>query len=151
MMVMKKVLVLLKKEMIGLRPILNVDLRDFSAGEFSIFEIDFAGSAGNFSQIVNNTVIKPLNAKLGSPAFKLMSRHGNVVRIAFSSEQESAVLHERLRNMPPSSLAGAAPERIAALIKNPETLKKVMEINPGFGRAQNSMPTSQSTGMIQDF
>jgi len=122
---------LFKKELIGLRPILNVDLRNFTAGGLSIYEVEFAGSSGDFTQVINNTVIKPLNSKLGRNAFKLVSHHGDVVKIKFSYRGSTKKLHNRLESMPPASLAAAAPERIRELIINDTTLKKVMEMNPG--------------------
>jgi len=78
--------ILFKKEMIGLRPVMNVDFRNFDASGLSLYEIDFAGSRGNFTDLVNDTVIKPLNFKFGERVFKLASAQGDVVRVNFMAE-----------------------------------------------------------------
>ena len=105
---------ILKREFIGLRPVLNVDLRDYDESGMSLFEIEFTGIRGNFNQMVNNTIIAPLNRKLGEDCFKLTSTHGTVVRIGFSSVNSMPALLERLDKVPPSSLATAKPRTTEA-------------------------------------
>ena len=121
---------ILKKEFIGLRPVLNVDFRDYDESGMSLFEIEFTGVRGNFNQMLNNTIITPLNRKLGEDCFKLTSAHGLVVRIGFSSVNSMPNLLERLNNVPPASLATASPERLKQIVKDSNTLKKVQAINP---------------------
>lgn len=144
---------LFKKELIGLRPILNVDLRNFDAEALSTFEIEFAGSSENFTQIINNTVLQPLNSKLGSKAFKLKAQHGDALRVAFQFNQKDATLQDKLESMPPASLANAAPERIRELIKNDTTMKKVISMNPDLEKslAGNDKTVSPTSGVVRDF
>ena len=66
---------LLKKEFIGLRPILNVELRDFSEGNQTFYEMEFTGKSQNFNQILNDSILKPLNAKLGDGGLRLIAHH----------------------------------------------------------------------------
>lgn len=119
-----------KKEMIGLRPVLNVDLRNFDSDGFSLYEIDFVGSRGNFQDLINGTVVNPLNKKLGSRMFKLENAQGNVVRVSFQSNETVDQLMNRFNGMPPASLANAAAHRLKHLVTNEETMKKVAVINP---------------------
>ncbi len=143
---------LIKKDLIGLRPVLNAEIRNFSSDGLSIFEVDFAGSQGNFSHILNNTVLRPINAKLGDAELQLTDRHGNVVRITFQSELEPAEIRDRLESMPPASLAQAAPERVTSLIHDEAVLNKVKKINPYLRRDskdRSSVPGAAS--IMQSF
>ncbi|CAK0756997.1 conserved hypothetical protein [Gammaproteobacteria bacterium] len=122
--------VLLKKEFIGLRPVINVDFRDFDANGLSRFEVEFAGGRGNFLQLINSTVLTPLNRKCREDCFKLLSAHGDMVKIRYASTLTTQELTERFEKMPPSSLATAPPERLRALVKDKATLERVAILNP---------------------
>jgi hypothetical protein len=122
--------VMLKKELIGLRPIINVDFRSFSSGGHSLYEVEFAGADNNFAQLINGTVIKPLNAKLEAKAFKLMSVEQGVVKVRFRSDRNPEDLMSDLRSRPPASLATASPERLRQIVKGEEMLEKVAAVNP---------------------
>ncbi|MCK5437054.1 MAG: hypothetical protein KAI90_03530 [Desulfobulbaceae bacterium] len=119
-----------KKEMIGLRSILNVDFRNFDAQGLSVYEVEFAGTRGNFNEIVNNTVVKPLNMKFEEKVFKLISAQGEVVKINFQTEGDMNELLKKFNTMPPASLANATPERLKDLIHDKSTMTKVAAINP---------------------
>jgi len=121
---------LLKKELIGLRPVLNVDLRDFDAKGVSVFEVEFSGKGGNFVQIVNDTVVHPLNSKLKSKVFHLLSARGDAVDVAFRSEEAVDTVVRRFKEMPPASLSDAPAGRLERLVKDDATLQKVAEMNP---------------------
>ncbi|MBI5092919.1 MAG: hypothetical protein HZB26_10815 [Candidatus Hydrogenedentes bacterium] len=119
-----------KKEMIGLRPVLNVDFRDFSADGVSNYEVTFAGARGNFTDLVNDTVIKPLNAKFGGSYFKLSSAQGEVVSVQFACDKNPKEVLSRFDTAAPAALAQASPERLKELVKDEATMKKVAEVNP---------------------
>lgn len=119
-----------KKEMIGLRSILNVDFRNFDAQGLSVYEVEFAGTRGNFNEIVNNTVVKPLNMKFGEKVFKLISAQGEVVKINFHTDKDMKKLVRKFETMPPASLANAAPERLQSLVRDQSTMSKVAAVNP---------------------
>jgi serine/threonine-protein kinase len=121
---------LLKKEFIGLRPVLNVDFRDFDRSGLSLYEVEFVGTRANFNQLLNSTILAPLNAKLGEQAFALDSSHGNTVRVSFRSRLKPDDLMHKLQGLPPSSLTQASPERIRDVVKTEDTLKKVAEVAP---------------------
>lgn len=140
---------LLKKEFIGLRPILNVDFRNFEQGGLSLFEVEFAGERSNFSQILNNTIIVPINKKLGKEIFRLVSSHGNVVRLQCVGGTDPDDLKSGLESMPPASLSQASSQRVKELVSNPDIMKKVMKMNPMIeGHASGK---AGSNGILQDF
>lgn len=121
---------LLKKEFIGMRPVLNVDFRNFDRNGASLYEVEFTGGRENFGQLLNGAIIQPLNQKLGEKAFGLDSAHGEVVRMTYHSDMTEKELQNRLESTPPASLAAASPQRIKDVVKSEETLKKVAEVAP---------------------
>ena len=121
---------LLKKEFIGLRPVLHIDFRDFDRSGMSLYEVEFAGSRSNFNQLLNNTILSPLNAKLGEQAFFLDSSHGQTVRVSFRSKLNPEEFMRKLQGLPPAGLNQASAERIREVVKTEETLKKVAEVAP---------------------
>lgn len=122
--------VLLKKEMIGLRPFLDVSLRNYTTSGLTLYEVNFAGGQADFAQTINSAVIKPLNAKFGENVYRVESLTRDVVTLLFQSEKNQAELVEEFNTKPPASLANASPARIAQVAQNDETLKKVEAVNP---------------------
>jgi hypothetical protein len=122
--------VLFKKELIGLRPVLRVDFRNYTTQGISIYEVDFAGDDGSFAELVNNVLVKPLNAKFGDRAFRLDAVERGVVKVSFQSTQDPADLISEFSSKPPTSLASAPPERLRQIVKNDSTLDKIEVINP---------------------
>ena len=122
---------LLKGELIGLRPVFNVDLRSFDAKGVSVYEVEFSGKRGNFLQIVNDTVVKPLNQKLQTKAFRLLSARGEAVDLAFHVEGDVEEAVRNFKSMPPASLSDAPPGRIERLIQDDNMMEKVAAMNPG--------------------
>lgn len=146
--------VLLKQEFIGLRPILNVDFRGFDAGGLSSYEVEFSGERGNFLQLLNDTIIKPLNSKCGGECFQLISAHGEVVRIQFQTHLGVQQVMAQFQATPPASLATATPERLQHLVKDKATMEKVAMINPeAVSRlAQMGDPNAKSAlGAVENF
>ncbi|MEJ2200201.1 MAG: hypothetical protein P8X63_04175 [Desulfuromonadaceae bacterium] len=123
---------LLKKELIGLRHMLNIEFRDFQAGRASLFEIDYSGSRENFVQSVNEYMIAPLNQKFGGKTFAIDSARGDTVKVTFSPPAgENST--ETFNRLPPASLYQAAPERLQALAKDETTKKKLRQLAPALG------------------
>jgi len=122
--------VLFKKELIGLRPILGVDFRNYSSDGISIYEVNFAGNTGNFAEVVNSVVIKPLNAKFGEQAFRLDAVEQGVVKVSFHGTKDLDRLVEEFNAKPPAALAIATPARLNHIAKAPQTVAKLEEINP---------------------
>lgn len=122
--------VLFKKELIGLRPILGVDFRNYSSDGISIYEVNFAGNTGNFAEVVNSVVIKPLNAKFGEQAFRLDAVEQGVVKVSFHGTKDLDRLVDEFNAKPPAALAVATPARLNHIAKAPQTVAKLEEINP---------------------
>ena len=120
---------LFKDEFVGLRTILNAEMINFEQNGLTQYEIECTFGRSNFAGIINSTILKPLNAKLNGPKLKLVSQHGNVVRIALDSGKNPALVQQALVTNPPASLAAAAPERIKKLIEDKQILNKVMQMN----------------------
>ena len=121
---------LFKKEMIGLRPVLNVDFRTFDAEGMSNYELEFAGGRENFTDTMNTAVIKPLNRKFGSEVFKLTGSQGEVVRITYAGQGQPADLLKKFDATPPASVSTASPERLQEIVKSEDTMKRVAAVNP---------------------
>ena len=131
---------LFKNEFNGLRNILNAELENFESDGLSLFEVETSGG-GNLAQVVNSFVIKPLNAKLEGPQLKLVSQHGNVVRIALEGGGQAEALQKSLQSTPPAALATAAPERIKKLTQDKALLEKVGRMNPGLEENKGAPPS----------
>jgi len=145
---------LFKKEMIGLRPVMNVDFRNFDAKGLSTYEIDFAGSRGNFTDIINDTVIKPLNRKFRKDVFKLISAQGDVVKVNFQADNNMKTLLPKFNSAPPASLSQASPARIEALAKTKETMVQVAQVNPQAVRQlseQGNKVAKEALTAVNDF
>ncbi|GAB6038359.1 hypothetical protein JCM15519_29180 [Fundidesulfovibrio butyratiphilus] len=120
---------LLRKEFIGLRPVLNVDFRDFDRSGVSLFEVEFAGARSNFNQFLQTAVLAPLNQKMGGQAFTLESAHGNVVRVSYVPVRGEDFA-KRIEALPPAGLAAASPERLREVVKSDEAKAKIKELSP---------------------
>jgi len=121
---------LFQDQFIGLRSILNAELINFEVDGLSQFEFECSGSSRNFARVVNNTILKPLNAKLDGPRLKLMSYHGSVINISLEHAEVPGTIQKAILTTPPASLSSAAPERIKQLIQSSEILEKVANMNP---------------------
>ncbi len=122
--------VLFKKELIGLRPILNVDFRSFESSTGAIFEIEFSGNELKFPELLNSTVIGSLNAKFNKKVFHLQAVEGTTVKILFKGNRNEEKILETFQEKPPSSFAFATPERLANIALSKASLEKIGEINP---------------------
>jgi hypothetical protein len=146
--------VIFKREMIGLRPVLNVDFRNYDANGLSRFEVEFAGQRNQLLDMLNNTIIKPLNRILGEEAFSLMSAQGDVVRVAFQSSTKWEDVLSRFDTRPPASLVNAPPERIKAVATSPTAMTRIAELNPGGVKtlaAEGSSTARQAIQAVKDF
>jgi len=109
----------LQREISGLRNVL-----DLKATASETFDVELAGG-GNVADLVLATVVQPLNAKLGKTCFALGGVNGGEIGVAFDATCKDAATLARLDTLPPAALYEAPPERRQAIIRNPETLKKL--------------------------
>jgi tRNA A-37 threonylcarbamoyl transferase component Bud32 len=114
---------LLARELVGLPGV--VDATPRPAAKPRAYELQLAGS-GAPGDLVATRVLKPLNAKLGQACFVLGAVNGAQVSVAFDARCAEASVLNRLETNPPASLYGAPPARQTTVIKNPETLRKLV-------------------------
>jgi len=123
--------VLFKKELIGLRPILNVAFRSFESSAGALFEVEFAGNELKFAELLNTAILGSLNAKFNKNVFRLDSVQGEIIKVIYKGSRNEKKLMKQFENRPPSSFASATPERLGNIALSKQSLKKVQEINPG--------------------
>jgi serine/threonine-protein kinase len=112
---------LIARELIGL-PAVIAATADAHAKP-PVYALHMAAGAGN--DAIATDVVAPLNAKLGASCFALAGSAGDRVTLAFDGSC-ALDLRAKLESTPPAGLYGAPPERRKAVIKNPETLRKLM-------------------------
>jgi hypothetical protein len=96
-----------------------------SPGRPRVYELQLAGS-GPVSDLVATGVLKPLNAQMGQTCFSLGTVAGNKVQVQFDAKCGDTSILSRLETNPAAGLYGAPSARQNSVIKNPETLKKLM-------------------------
>lgn len=133
---------LLKKELLGLRHVLNLEFRDFQAGKASLFEVDYSGSRENFAQSVNTSLIGPLNEKFQTTAFAIESAKGDTVSVRFKAAGSTEQVADAFNKFPPASLYEAAPGRFDDLIKDDSTREKIRKLAPDLGARLDAQPTA---------
>ncbi len=90
-----------------------------------VFELQLAGT-GPATDLVALGILKPLNAKLGQACFAPGATAGDEVGVTFDAKCNDPAVLGRLETNPPAALYGAPAERQRAVVKNPDTLKKLM-------------------------
>jgi tRNA A-37 threonylcarbamoyl transferase component Bud32 len=113
---------LLAGELVGLPEVIDASPRP--AAKPRVYDLQLAGS-GAPSDLVANGVLKPLNAKLGQACFVLAGTSGNEVSVVFDKRCADAAILTRLETNPPAGLYGAPPGRQKAVLRDPETLRKL--------------------------
>ncbi|HEY7787209.1 MAG TPA: serine/threonine-protein kinase [Casimicrobiaceae bacterium] len=112
---------LLARELIGLPRVITA-----SAGPPAtprVYDVQMAPGAGG--DAIVNDIVRPLNAKLGEACFGAGASDGDRVSITFAARCADG-LRARLETNPPAGLYDASPARRKAVVKNPETLRKLM-------------------------
>ena len=113
---------LLSRELIGLGTVMSSTPRPGTTP--SAYDLVLAGS-GSAQEVVANGILKPLNAKLGVACFALGASVGDEVNVTLAPTCDKSVLG-RLETAPPAGLYAAPEARQRSVVKNPETLKKLM-------------------------
>jgi serine/threonine-protein kinase len=103
---------LLLRELRGIREVLDAQLVAGS-GRFQLRLAE--GSAA--TDIVQDAVLKPLNAKLGQNCFALAGASGGVINVNFSSACAEAAVRAKLETVPPAGLFTAPESRSKGLLK----------------------------------
>jgi serine/threonine protein kinase len=114
---------LLARELVGLPQVITATPR--SSASPRSYDLQLAGS-GAAGDLIAMAVLKPLNAKLGLECFSLGGIAGDQVTAVFDKRCADASVLSRLETNPPAGLYGAPAGRQKTVVKNPETLKKLM-------------------------
>ena len=112
----------LGRELIGLPAVITAMPR--TQTQPRIYDLQLAGS-GPEGDLVAAGVLKALNAKLGQACFSLGPIAGDEVNVVFAPNCTEPAILARLETNPPAGLYGAPPGRQKALIKDPETLRRL--------------------------
>ncbi|MDP2821215.1 MAG: serine/threonine-protein kinase [Sulfuritalea sp.] len=114
----------LLREFTGLRPVLALSLTSASAGE-ARFEAELAGGLSNPGDLVASGIVAPINRKLGKTCLNVAGTNGAEVTINFEPGCKAADTMAKFDALPSASFLTAPPSRRAAVIRNPETLKRI--------------------------
>jgi serine/threonine-protein kinase len=111
----------LRGELTAMPSVINVA----PPGTPHVFDLQVAGN-GPAGDVVDAGILKPLNAKLGQACFALGAVAGDEVGVTFDAKCNDPAVIARLETNPPAALYSAPAQRQKAIVKNPETLKKLM-------------------------
>ena len=114
----------LLRELTGLRPVLALSLTAASASDAS-FDLELAGGLVNPGELVATGIAAPINRKLGKTCLNVVGAAGNEVTIDFEPGCKSADTLARFDALPPAAFLTAPPPRREAVIRNPETLRRI--------------------------
>ena len=89
------------------------------------YDLQLAGS-GPVADIVVSGVLNPLNVQLGQACFSLGAIASGKISVVFDPRCGEPSILSRLETNPPAGLYGAPSARQREVVKNPETLKKLM-------------------------
>ncbi len=112
----------LARELVGLPAVLAVAPR--AKARPRVYDLQLAGS-GPEGDLVAAGVLKALNAKFGQTCLALGRTAGDEVNVTFDKSCSDPSILARLETNPPAGLYGAPPGRQKALIKDPETLRRL--------------------------
>jgi serine/threonine-protein kinase len=113
---------LLVRDLVGLPVVIAV--RPRSGLTTRTFDLELAGS-GAAADLVASGVLAPLNAKLGRSCLVAGAASGEEVQVRFDASCPAAEAIVRLETLPPAGLYAAPPSRQKAVIRTPETLRKL--------------------------
>jgi serine/threonine-protein kinase len=102
---------LLLRELRGIREVLDAQL----VAESGRFRLQLR--EGSAMDIVQEAILKPLNAKLGQNCFAPAGSNGSDVNISFASACAEPSVRARLETLPPAGLLNAPESRGKALLK----------------------------------
>ncbi|MEZ5617759.1 MAG: serine/threonine-protein kinase [Rhodocyclaceae bacterium] len=115
---------MLMHELDGLRSVLRAKQVSSSAVD-AVFDLELSGGLANPADIVQAGVLGPLNRKLGRQCFNVGGATSGEIVASFEPGCSDPAVLSRLDSLPPAALIEAPQTRREAVVKNPETLKKL--------------------------
>jgi serine/threonine-protein kinase len=114
----------LMRELNGLRAVLAANLSS-AGGSEALFDVELSGGSASSVELVQTGILQPLNHKLGKHCLVAGVGSGDEVLVTLEAGCKDDAILSRLDTLPPAALIEAPPPRRQALLKNPETLKKI--------------------------
>jgi serine/threonine-protein kinase len=113
----------LGRELAGLAAVLSATAR--AGGNARVYDAVLAGP-GAVQDILAAGVLRPLNAKLGQACFRVGASAAGELAVGFDPACADPSIVGRLESNPPAALYAAPAARLKSVVKNPETLKKLL-------------------------
>ena len=110
------------RELVGLQSVIGIARR---AGAPALYDLQLAGGSGPLTDLIANTVLKPLNAKFGKVCFNLGATSGDQVTVTFEPACSDQSVLTRLDSYPPASLYAAPPARQKSILRDPAAISKL--------------------------
>jgi predicted Ser/Thr protein kinase len=114
----------LLREFTALRPVLALSLTSTSGGE-ARFDAELAGGLVNPGELVASGIAAPINRKLGKTCLNVIGTNGGEVTLSFEPGCKAADTFAKFDALPAASFLTAPPSRREAVIRNPQTLKRI--------------------------
>ncbi len=106
---------LLLRELRGIRQVLDVQL----VADSGKFQLQLP--EGSASDIIQDTIFRPLNTKLGQDCFALAGSSGSEVNASFASSCNALAVRGKFESVPPAGLLNAPDSRGKSLLKGFKT------------------------------
>ena len=114
----------LLREMTGLNAVLGITLNNAS-GPAATYDIELSGGLVDPADLVGKGVVAALNRKFGKTCLNVGTSSGSEVSVNFEPTCNTPETLARIDNLPAAALLAAPAPRREAVIRNPETLKKI--------------------------
>jgi len=111
-------------ELNGLRGVLTATSVSSSATE-AVFDTLLSGGMGNANELVQASILTPLNHKLGKQCFNFGPASGKEIVLTLEASCKDPAILSRLDNLPPAALMAAPQTRREAVARTPDMLKKI--------------------------
>ena len=95
-----------------------------SGGE-ATYQLELSGGMTAAADLVANGILAPLNRKLGKTCLNVSGANGEEVSVRYEASCGDPQTLARFGSLPPAALMTAPPTRREAVIRNPETLKRI--------------------------
>lgn len=109
---------MLMRELGGLRNVLSSSV----AGQ-DLIDVEISAGSVSVADAVQSRVLLPVNRKLGQTCLSVSG--ANAQEVSVSLDPACMALLGRLETTPPAALFGAPQPRLDAIVRNPETLRKL--------------------------
>jgi eukaryotic-like serine/threonine-protein kinase len=105
--------------------VLNATPVEQSGGDV-VIDTDLSGGSDAASALIQDSLLAPLNRKLGKTCFSLRSVASDEVRIGFADACSTTAMLDRLETAPPEALMDAPTLRIEDVVQDPNKLRRTL-------------------------